>query len=129
MKSNVTHLPYLGPPSPRASPRRDGARGAGPTQSHPTAANLASQALSSVTGAFGNIMSVPANAFGQGSPSSAVHESQLIEAEMRQKQLIASQKQMQLNALMKEREQQRQHGHGDKSRSRSRKRTNNQYRV
>ena len=62
-----------------------------------------------MTGAFGNILSVPNNAFGQeGVPTSnpADRHYQMIEEEMRQKQLIASQKQMQLNALMKEREQQ-----------------------
>ena len=117
----MTHLPYLGPPSPKASPRRgrDGPHGTDPSVRGRTAADLASQALNSVTGAFGNLTSVPENVFGQGSPGSAVHESQLIEAEMRQKQLIASQKQMQLNALLKEREQQRLHGRVEKNRSRS----------
>lgn len=94
VKGNVTHLPYLGPPSPRASPRRDGARGTDASPRRQTAADLAAQAISSVTGAFGNILSVPENAFGQASPGSAPPESQLIETEMRHKQLLASQKQM-----------------------------------
>lgn len=52
-----------------------------------SAADMAAQAFSSVTGAFGNITSIPDNMFGQAAPasSSAVHESQLLEAEMRQK--------------------------------------------
>lgn len=126
-RSNVTHVPYIGPPSPRAGSRSGGSHGTSdPRQRGQTAADIAQKALNSVTGAFGNIMAVPENAFGQGSPSSAVQESQLIEAEMRQKQLLASQKQMQLNALMKEREQQRQqYGRGGQKRSRSRKRSNN----
>lgn len=121
-KRNVTQLPYLGPPSPKASPRRG--RYADNSARGRTAADLAAQALSSVTGAFGNLTSVPDNMFGHGAPAgSAVHESQLIEAEMRQKQLIASQKQMQLNALLKERDQQRQYARGERSRSRSGQRT------
>lgn len=83
---------------------------------HRSAAEVAQRAFDSVTGAFGNILSVPSNAFGQGAPPAgnpADRHYQIIEEEMRQKQLIASQKQMQLNALIKEREQQQRRNRRD----------------